>query len=131
MLHKIQQWYPIMVDELKDACGRVVTMPQTLYSKFWEQCPLSMTTYEKVCPMDVSMEVVPLLKWECSHLGLSIATSHIEVQTIAWVVLVAIVCHLSSPLNAGGWPWFICNTPYSKGKNYWDGLGSLRGSSSR
>jgi hypothetical protein len=80
MLHKIQQWYPIMVDELKDVCVRIATTPHTLYSKFWERSQTNMASFEKVCPMDITLEHLPLLKWECGHLGLSIATSHIEVK---------------------------------------------------
>jgi hypothetical protein len=94
-----------MIDELKDVFVRVATTPHNLYGHFWEQSPFNMTAYHKVCPMYICPDVIQLLKWECAHLGVSIASSHIEVQTIGWVALCVIVLLFILTIEYRGLAW--------------------------
>jgi hypothetical protein len=79
LLSSLLQWTDDMIYELIELFNNhLAVLPGHLYGSLWGN-ELS-DVFHGRCPMHLSSAVMPLLQWECTHMGVNIDHSHIEVQ---------------------------------------------------
>ena len=76
------QWTEEMVHTMADLFGQyLAVLPSHIYEKHWNA---SLSAFIGYCPMRITKSVIPLMEWECAHLGVHIERSHVQVHLQAF-----------------------------------------------